>query len=201
MRLHTGFAIALAWPQTLCKQAGGWYDGFMNILGISKNHYYKVGHAAVVLIEAKTEKCYYFDFGRYHTPYGYGRIRDAETDHDLLILTKAVVSASKSEILNINEIVTEIYNNSACHGTGRLHASYTNINFEKAYAYAKQMQDKSPWEYGPFIWNGKNCSRFVRTIVLSGDPPIIDKLKIFMPFTVTAAPTGSVKSLKHKGYL
>ncbi len=47
---HTGFAIALAWPQTYCKQPGAWYDPITLLLGINKNNYYKVGHAALVLI-------------------------------------------------------------------------------------------------------------------------------------------------------
>lgn len=47
--MFTGFAIALAWPQTYCKEGGAWYDGIMHILRLSKNHYYKVGHSAVVL--------------------------------------------------------------------------------------------------------------------------------------------------------
>ena len=66
---HTGFAIAIAWPETWCKQSGAWWDNFLNWLGISKNNYFKVGHAALVLIDDKTNKCHYFDFGRYHTPF------------------------------------------------------------------------------------------------------------------------------------
>ncbi|MDQ3395429.1 MAG: hypothetical protein M3512_15145, partial [Bacteroidota bacterium] len=67
-----GFAILLAWPETFCKQAGGWYDPLLSWLGISKNHYYRVGHAAVVLVNGFNGSLQYFDFGRYHSPYGYG---------------------------------------------------------------------------------------------------------------------------------
>ena len=87
--MQTGIAIALAWPETWCKEAGSWYDRFMKIIGISKNGYYRVGHAAVVLVDTNSGRCHYFDFGRYHCPKGYGRIRDAETDHDLKIITQA----------------------------------------------------------------------------------------------------------------
>lgn len=196
--MYTGFAVSLAWPQTWCKQSGSWYDSTMKLFGYNKKNFYKVGHAAVILIEARTGKCHYFDFGRYHAPYGCGRVRDSETDHDLIINSKAVLDNIVFRLGNFEEILMEISNNEACHGIGDLHASYTNINFEKAYKFAKQMQINSPWKYGPFILNGTNCSRFVRTIVLSGNPPIADKLKIYIPFTLSPTPIGNVKSLKNK---
>ena len=46
-----GFAIALAWPQTWCKQAGSWYEGITRFLGFNQNGYYQAGHAAIVLVE------------------------------------------------------------------------------------------------------------------------------------------------------
>ncbi len=74
---HTGFAIAIAWPSTFCKQPGSWYDPLTLWLGVNYNHYYRVGHAAVVLIDPDKNKCHYFDFGRYHAPFQYGRVRNA----------------------------------------------------------------------------------------------------------------------------
>ena len=191
---HTGIAIALAWPETMCRQAGAWYDPIMRITGISKNYYYKIGHAAVVLINNKTGKCNYFDFGRYHAPHGHGRVRDEETDHDLIIFTKAKFN-DKGKIENYREILTELQNNPSCHGTGKLHASYCNINFESAYKNAKKMQDESPHRYGPFVWNGTNCSRFVRTTILSGKPSTFHHLRMKLPLTVSPSPIGNVKSL------
>ena len=67
-----GFAIAIAWPETVCRGAGSWYDVPMSILGIRKAGYYKVGHAAVVLVNSQSQLCHYFDFGRYLTPIGMG---------------------------------------------------------------------------------------------------------------------------------
>ena len=51
MRIRNGFVIACAWPETMCKQPGSWYDSLMNYLGISQDGYYKVGHAALILID------------------------------------------------------------------------------------------------------------------------------------------------------
>lgn len=196
--MYTGFAISIAWPETLCKQAGAWYDSLMNVLGFNKNNFYKVGHAAVVIVEIETGYCYYFDFGRYHAPFGHGRVRDVETDHELQIISKAQISKSNHELQNFKEILLELAENQACHGNGTLHASYTRINFNKAYSCAKRMQDLSPWKYGPFLLQGTNCSRFVRTIVLSGDPPLTDRLKLLIPLTISPSPIGNVKSLRNR---
>lgn len=192
--IYNGFAIALAWPETMCRQAGAWYDPLMRLTGISKNYYYKVGHAAVILIESHSGKCHYFDFGRYHAPHGHGRVRDAETDYDLIIQTKAQFN-SKHQITNFVEILAELQKNPSCHGTGQLHAAYCKITFEGAYKKAKQMQENSPHRYGPFIWKGTNCSRFVRTTILAGKPALKHLIKIQLPLTVSPSPKGNVKGL------
>ncbi|GAB4448614.1 MAG: hypothetical protein OHK0036_04310 [Bacteroidia bacterium] len=194
--MYTGIAIALAWPETLCKCPQSWYDIPMKKLGICKNDYYKVGHAAVVLINAHTGKCFYFDFGRYHTPNGYGRVRDEQTDHDLKIHTHALLNKNL-EILNYHKIIEEIANNESCHGTGKIYASYIPINFEKSYIKAKLLQKQSPIKYGPFLWTATNCSRFVRTVILSGNPPSLNKIKIFFPPGISPFPINNVNALKN----
>ena len=191
---YNGFAIALAWPETFCKQAGAWYDFFMGKIGFSINNQYKVGHAAVVLVDGQNGKCHYFDFGRYHAPFGHGRVRDEISDPDLCIRTRAIIRESKT-IENLNTILGELYYNPSCHGTGSIYASYTKIDFEKAYRYAKGMQDKNPWKYGPFTWNGTNCSRFVRSVILSGDPAKYLSMKLRIPLSISPTPVGNVKSL------
>ena len=53
--LHSGFALVLAWPETKCKQAGAWYDYPLQLMNLNKNGYYKIGHAAIVLIDDHTK--------------------------------------------------------------------------------------------------------------------------------------------------
>lgn len=77
-----GFAIAIAWPETFCKQAGSWYDPLFALIGISHNHYYRVGHAAVVLVNGYNGSLYYYDFGRYHSPLGHGRVRSESIEDE-----------------------------------------------------------------------------------------------------------------------
>lgn len=164
-----GFAIALAWPEMYCKQTAAWYDEFTHVLGISKYRYYKVGHAAVTLVDPEGN-CHYYDFGRYHAPYSQGRVRAALSDHDLTIRTKAVFSEDGKQILNFKEILEELQRNPACHGEGRLHASYSLIDYAAAHKKVSEMHARHIYPYGPFVWNGTNCARFVNTIIRAGKP-------------------------------
>lgn len=190
----TGIALALAWPQTKCKQAGAWYDGVMNICGLSQKGYYKVGHAAVVLINKSDGQCHYFDFGRYHAPHGFGRVRNAVTDHDLKMQVTGRLDKS-GQLVNQAEILQELIDNKSCHGDGYITSSATEIHFEKAWQKAIEMQSKSPWKYGPFVMPGTNCSRFVRTVLLAGKPAFWHSLLLRWPLTISPSPSWNVLAL------
>lgn len=194
--MHNGIAIVLAWPETLCKQAGAWYDTPLKWLGINKSNYYKVGHAAIVLVDNQNGACHYFDFGRYHSPYQHGRVRSAYTDHDLKMKTKAFVSA-EGTLENYNEILLELFNNESCHGSGKLHASYCLVNFDLAYAKANALQLISPIPYGPFLAKGTNCSRFVNSVLLAGKPNWYYRFVLSNPKTLSPTPIGNVKCLSN----
>jgi len=192
---YSGFAIALAWPQTYCKQPGAWYDLVTSLIGVNHNNYYKVGHAALVLVDIENQKAHYFDFGRYHAPYKHGRVRSAETDRELNIKTIPRLTNGGQRLENFKDILHELQTNPACHGEGVLHASYCPVNFQKAFEKAHQMQEASPIPYGPFLNKGSNCSRFVSTSIMAGYPGLKYRirLKYFVPFTAT--PISNVNSL------
>ena len=198
---HTGFAIAIAWPETWCKQSGAWYDGLMLRLKISKHHYFKVGHAALVLIDSNTGKCHYFDFGRYHTPFQHGRVRSEKTDDRLKMETNARISEDSLRIENFNEILTELQQNPECHGEGNIHASYGQVNFKKAFNKASLMQQFSPIRYGPFRYNGSNCSRFVNSVLRAGNPSWLAAFKLNFLVPLTPTPINNVHSFPHKTVL
>lgn len=198
---NSGLAIALAWPQTYCKQPGSWYDPVTEWLGINKNNYYRAGHAATVLIDIKNKKCHYFDFGRYHAPFRHGRVRSADTDQDLIIKTVPKISSDGKKILNFADILNELQQNTSCHGEGVLYASYCNIDFKSSISKANLMQDFGPILYGPFIREGSNCSRFVNSVIRAGNPEwkYQFRLKFFVPLTPT--PLSNVKALTEKRFV
>ncbi len=189
----TGTAIALAWPRTYCKRANNWYDGVLKILGINENDYYRVGHAAVVLVDKNTNKCHYFDFGRYHAPFNHGRVRSGETDAELDIKTKAIYKDNK--IINIEDILKEMQSREAYHGESQLYSSVTDVNFESAYKMALHLQEVSPIYYGPFVWRGQNCSRFVNTVLRAGKPKFWQWFKLRFVNPLTPTPMRNVKAL------
>jgi len=192
---NSGWAIALAWPETWCKQAGGWYEFITRGLGFSKNGYYKAGHAALVLVDSSDGACHYFDFGRYHAPYNHGRVRGAETDEELQIHTRARLSSSLNSIMNLDEILHEVQSNPACHGSGKLYASARPADFETAMTRAKFLQSRGPILYGPFVTGGTNCSRFVNQVLLKGitNRPSLLRLRFVKPLTPT--PLNNVNAL------
>ena len=191
---HNGFAIALAWPETQCKEAGAWYDGLMRMININKNGYYKVGHAAIVLVEDISRRCHYFDFGRYHAPHGHGRVRSATTDHDLKIFTKAVIDEGKFSIANLNDILLELANNSSTHGTGTIYGSLYRIDFDKGSELVRNMQEQDFLPYGPFIRNGTNCSRFVNSVLQESDISLIQSIVLKLPWMLTPTPLYNLKA-------
>jgi hypothetical protein len=197
---HKGFAIALAWPETLCKQAGAWYEGIMSFTGFNVDGYYKVGHAAIVLIDEKDLSCQYFDFGRYHAPFGSGRVRNTETDHDLRIETKAVLSDDGTTLINVNQILGELFRNPSTHGSGTIHGTATRIDFKRAYMRAQRMQEKNFIEYGPFLPQGTNCSRFVNSILIAGKPSWIQRMKLKFPLTISPTPMWNLRAIGGKKY-
>ena len=192
---NTGTIIALAWPDTKVIHEGKWYDEPMRWIGaINKDGYYSAGHAAFLLINNATGAIDYFDFGRYQTPMKYGRVRSKLTDPDIEMKHQTVIK--NGTILNLDEILIERYQNKACHGNGRLTASIVkNIDYQKAYQKATEMQARDAIYYGPFEFGGTTCSRFVAQTVLKSTSNWFTKFLIIFPYTISATPRSNNKVL------
>lgn len=195
----TGTIIALAWPDTKVVKEGKWYDIPMNWFGFLKDDYYTAGHAAFLLINHQTSEVHYFDYGRYHTPYQYGRVRDKETDPDIAVNRKAIIENGK--ILNLNELILDRYYNQACHGEGRLTAAVVKkVCFDRAYHKAKSMQEREAIPYGPFKVNGSTCSRLVVQVVMAATDNKLTKMLIRFPYTISATPRSNNKVLNDEEF-
>jgi len=192
--MQKSYALILAWPETYCKRAGGWYDNLMDRMGYSEDGYFQVGHSAMVLIDGTNGDCHYFDFGRYHAPEGFGRVRDASTDYDLEIDTK--ITFSNFSPVNTNALINELQNNKSCHGDGIIKTGLVEIDFDKGYAKAKKMQENDFLPYGPFIHNGTNCARFVRTVVSKSIKNPIRKLVMYATPLISPTPMWILKASK-----
>jgi hypothetical protein len=163
----SGVLVALAWPDTYCKGTGAWYDSLAEKLGLSKNSYYRVGHAALILINTLDGAAEYFDFGRYHCPPGKGRVRSARTDHDLTLSFRARLKED-GQLENLSDLVEELSGMLQCHGEGPLIAAQSLINHQKSRVYIADLEAKELITYGPFVQNGSNCARFVMSTLDHG---------------------------------
>lgn len=192
MQLKTGAFVAISWPDTRIRNASSWYDGPMKLLGIcKKDGYYNIGHAALLLIDYRNGDVRYFDFGRYHTPFGYGRVRDIQSDPELEIRTKAMIE--DGSIINIEDVLQEVQNNKSNHGDGKLVCSLTpNIDFDLALASAKSIQGRQAVPYGPFQLFGTNCSRFVASIYRAGFTSYFKKIRISNRYLYFHSPTSNI---------
>lgn len=199
MKTTQGTIIPLAWPDTPVIKEGKWYDGIMAHLGFLQNGFYKAGHAALVLVNHEEKEFRYFDFGRYQTPKKHGRVRDRDTDPDLTLKTKPLITNNR--ILNIEELMTELAQLEATHGEGRLIAATKFVpNIERAFAKAKVMQNKEAIIYGPFNLDGTNCSRFVAQTAKASNLGWLKNLLIRIPYTITHTTITNVKLINDKRF-
>ena len=156
---NSDFIITLSWPEGKISAVGSWYD---KILGLNRK--YSIGHTAIILINSITSEIYYLDFGRYHTPIGFGRVRDIETDPELTIKNPVIIK--NNSINNIDEIIKEISVNKSTHGEGKLYYKvFKNISFKNGRKYAKLNQKRGLISFGPFSKNSLNCGRYIYNII------------------------------------
>lgn len=198
---NTGKIIILAFPDTFVTMSNEWICKILPIVGLGTKDYIKAGHAALVLIENRSGKAKYFDFGRYVTPNGMGRVRGANTDAELQIPIDAKIDAH-GNLSNLSEFLLWLEAHpEKTHGEGRLLASVCDfIDFDKAKKYIEALQDRGSIPYGAFVKEGSNCSRFVTDTILTAthDKTIKKTLlfnKKFTPSTVgnvEKASTGTI---------
>lgn len=193
MHTFNDIAIPISWPDKTAWGDEKWM-AFLKRIGLIKNLHFKVGHAALLLIERHTGNIHYFDFGRYLSPRGYGRARSATFDPRLEISTKAQITP-QGELQNLEEILLELCaKENATHGGGRtVFAICKQISFSKCLAYAEKLVAEGPILYGALAKNNNSCSRFVAQVLTEG-MDIDDKRrkKILYPECIKASPTSNV---------
>ncbi len=183
--------MVIGWPETWSKGAEPVFRFLYNI-GVFKDCYFKVGHAAMCLIHKETLKIEYFDFGRYTCDHGQGRARGENTDPNLNIPIKAQIN-DKGELENIQELVDYLFDITAfTHGEGTIYFSlYDKMNYEKTIQFVHNIQEKGSVRYTTFNPGSTNCSRFVCGAILAGGTHKWDKIKLVITPTVRASPVGT----------
>ena len=188
-----GIIVILSYPDTIVRPAY-WEPSskIFPLIGIGGKHAVQAGHAALLLIKKESSEINYFDFGRYITTYGNGRVRCKETDPDVHIPIKPIFE--KGTLINLKEILLWIEKHpKKTHGDGRLVSSmHDEIDFKKAHNYIHQLVDQKEIPYGAFIKNGTNCARFVTdTIIASSTNKKIEQ-RLKKSNLLTPSPIGNV---------
>lgn len=175
----------LAFPDTFVKMSDELMCKILPLVGLGTRTHIKAGHAALVLIENETGVAQYFDFGRYITPQGKGRVRGALTDVELVVPIKAAIKNQK--LINLNELLLWLEAHpEKTHGDGRLVASLCDdIDYDEALSYILSLQGQGSIPYKAFGKVGSNCARFVTDTILAStnNNSIIKYLKRNKKFT------------------
>ncbi|WCO01099.1 DUF6695 family protein [Psychroserpens ponticola] len=187
--MNDAFIITLAYPETIVTHAEEWYSPFLRFLFVGNKTHVRAGHAALVLIDKSTGVLEYFDFGRYTTSLGHGRVRGRDTDFELHI--PIVPQIENNQIANLDDILKFLASHpKLTHGEGNLYASVCNaIDYQKAKQYITTIQNQGFIRYAAFIKNASNCSRFVTDTLITSvtDASIksnLIKSKWFTPSTI-----------------
>lgn len=188
---YNDWLIPLAWPDTLVTAAPGFYDRMFRLFGVNRQGVYKAGHAAMLLVDGQSGAIEYYDFGRYITPSGMGRVRSQATDPELKFPWTAQIS--RGRIVNLEEILNGYQQSSSLtHGQGQMFASVANkVDGDGLRKWILSMQQEGGQPYGPFERKGTNCSRFVMDAILKHGQGRLRHL--WGRFSLTPSPLGNVK--------
>ncbi|WP_298778698.1 DUF6695 family protein [uncultured Polaribacter sp.] len=188
-----GIIIILSYPDTIVRPA--YWEPSSKIwpkIGIGSKHAVQAGHAALVLINKENLSINYFDFGRYITTYGNGRVRSKDTDPELEI--PITPEFKNGELSNLNNILLWLERHpEKTHGEGKLIVSVnTKIDYKKAEKYINNLIKKKEIPYGAFIKGGSNCARFVTEILIQSCNQKKIKQKLKSSNLLTPSPIGNV---------
>lgn len=189
---NSGIILTLAYPDTVVRISDEKLVPYLRYINVGTKNYIRAGHAAIVLIHKTTKSLEYFDFGRYTTPQGFGRVRGKETDNELRFPIEANIK--NEQVANLKEIIKYLaMHPKLTHGEGKLVVSVcSEINHEKAKAFIFNLQQKGFIRYGAFITKGTNCSRFVTDALIASITNKKKKRKLEKSNRFTPSTVGNV---------
>ena len=193
MQNSDGIIVILSYPDTIVRPAYWEFSSkIWPLIGIGGKHAVQAGHAAFLLIKKEETEINYFDFGRYITSYGNGRVRSKETDPELVI--PVLANFKNGRLTNLKEILLWLDKHpEKTHGEGRLVATINNrIDYKKAKAFIISLINKKEIPYGAFIKKGTNCARFVTDTIITASTLKKIKSRLKKSNLFTPSPIGNV---------
>jgi hypothetical protein len=171
-------AIILSWPDATIRGDEAWMMFFKKI--------------GIVLVEHSTGRLFFYDFGRYIAPRGYGRARSANSDP--LLEINLLAQFENNTISNLQEIIQHFESlKESMYGQGKVYFSVVrDLDFNKAKAYADSWVDIGTYPYGAVARNNNNCSRFITRILMESSERFHFWHKINFPETIKASPMSNL---------
>ena len=197
--IYNDIAVVIGFPDNWAK-GEKLRDKILYSLGITYTQYYKVGHAALLLIRRESGEIEYFDYGRYIAPAGKGRVRSKDTDPKLSIPVKAEFDFQGNlknllEIMNYLETIED-----DTHGHGRTYFSVCkNISFEAGKEYINNLIGKGSSKYVTYGIGGMNCSSFVTKSLIKSVSEKKKRLNLYFSETIAPTPLGNVVNAAENG--
>lgn len=184
-------AIILTWPDATIRGDEKWMMFFKKI-GLVKNLNFKVGHTGVIIVDHQSGEMFFYDFGRYVAPRGYGRARSKFSDPMLDIPIKAQLKDGK--IKNLEEIVAFLETlKPVMYGEGKLFFSVVSgIHFPTAKKYGDECVEQGTYPYGAVARNNNNCSRFITRMLMKASPVFHFWHGINLPETIKSSPVSNL---------
>lgn len=220
---YKDYAIVLSWPDTTARGDHKWCE-LLQKTGILKNKNFRVGHAAIILINTDDGTLHYYDFGRYVTPRGHGRARSADTDPSLSFTVAAHTQNSTNNqwrdpaqyieevvktpdfmstpIYNLVDIIQELESKkSHTHGNGPVFFSVADqIDYKLASQRAGAFVQRGSMKYSAFMPGNSNCSRFVESVLLAGLKSTTRQRKnLIIHETFVSSPISNVVNASYDG--
>lgn len=194
---YSDFAVVLSWPDTTARADDRWYL-WLKKIGVIRNLNFRVGHAAIILVDSSSGVALYYDFGRYVTPRGMGRARSVLTDPKLILKTQCTFGFDANGepcITNIDELIHELESKKVdTHGNGDLYYSVAPyVSFSRARTSADFHCLRGSVRYSAFAPGNNNCSRFVEQVLVAGlQEGSVTRWQVDFPETFVASPISNV---------
>ena len=114
--------------------------------------------------------------------------------------SQAAFSEDKLKLLNMEEILAELLQNPSTHGDGPIYGAPIRIDYDKALSFILNLQRNEYTPYGPFVYRGTNCSRFVSSAIRKGNPVFLNKLLLRFPPMLTPTTMWNLVATRQRIY-
>src|SRR5690606_664339 len=163
---YKDFAIILTWPDATIRGDEQWMMFFKKI-GLVKNLNFKVGHTGIIIVKHDTGDMYFYDFGRYIAPRGYGRARSKFSDPLLEIKVKTKVIGNELDYLQEIYEHLELLKSAMYVEVKLLFLIVTNINFHTSNKNDDEWVLLGTYPYVDEARNNNTCSRFITHMLIN----------------------------------